>query len=37
MSLGQAIHELKPTADADSEARKAERAADETIKSAGKS
>ena len=36
MSLGQAIHELKPTADADTETRKAERAADDTIKDAGK-
>jgi hypothetical protein len=36
MSLGQAIHELKPTADADTEARNAERAADATIKDAGK-
>ncbi len=37
MSLGQAIHELKPTVNADTEARKAERAAEATIKDAGKS
>lgn len=37
MALGQAIHELKPAVDADSEARRAERAADATIKDAGKS
>ncbi len=33
MSLGDAIHELKPTADANTEQRKAERAADDDIKS----
>jgi hypothetical protein len=37
MSLGQAIHELKPSANADSEADNAERVANATIKDAGKS
>lgn len=37
ISLGEAIHELKPAADAKTEARNAERAADATIREAGKS
>lgn len=37
MSLGQAIQELKPAADAKTEARNAERAADSTIRESGKS
>jgi hypothetical protein len=37
MSLGQAIHELKPTVDAEAEAKKASKTADADIKaSAGK-
>ena len=37
MSLGQAIQELKPAADAKTEERNAERAADATIRESGKS